>query len=161
MQSKYVLFSDRSLFIELVARRREELLCDANEDDIIVEGVLHKIRNFIIRHMFSIASEDQWQNHVRSWLEFLVLLKLSVTQMMSWRPLIQVSVIITFEFTGFDLEYIHLSKSYRCCACDLVDILIIPVVHPLLQHALSTRLLIVWMPKLWMRRLKGLQEPLI
>lgn len=38
MQSKYVLFSDRSSFIELVARRREELICDANEDDIIVEG---------------------------------------------------------------------------------------------------------------------------
>lgn len=79
MQSKYVLFSDRSSFIELVARSREELLCEANEDDIIVEGVFHKIQNFITRHMFSIASKDQWQNHVRSWLEFLVLLKLSVT----------------------------------------------------------------------------------
>ncbi|KAL5662605.1 hypothetical protein ACJX0J_029730, partial [Zea mays] len=25
------------------------------------------------------------------------------------------------HFTGFDLEYIHLSKSYRCCACDLAS----------------------------------------
>lgn len=81
--------------------------------------------------------------------------------MMSWRPLIQVSVIITFEFIGFDLEYIHLSKSYNFYAFDLVDILIILVIHPLLQHALSTSLLIVWMPKLWTRRLKGLQEPLV
>lgn len=126
----YYLVIGRRLLNWLLELLCEELLCDANEDDIIVEGVLHKIRNFIIRHMFSIASEDQWQNHVRSWLELLDLLKLRVTQMMSWRPLIQVSVIIT-------------------------------VVHQLLQHALSTRLLIVWMPKLWMGRLMGLQGPLI
>lgn len=55
-----MLFNGWPSFSELVARSREELHCDANVDDIFVEGILHMgLQVSIIRQMISIASEGK------------------------------------------------------------------------------------------------------
>ena len=66
IQSVPVLFNDRPLFSELVARAREELHCH-DDDCITVEGVLHLgSPPNILRKMISIGCVDQWENYVRS-----------------------------------------------------------------------------------------------
>ena len=62
MQSVPVLFNDRPLFSEIVARAWEELHC-LGDDGIAVEGVLHlgSLSN-ILRRMIPIGCADQWEN---------------------------------------------------------------------------------------------------
>jgi hypothetical protein len=58
MQRVPVIFDDRPLFSELFGRARDELKCNSNEDDILVEGVLHHGRfGTIFRRLLPIASE--------------------------------------------------------------------------------------------------------
>ena len=66
MQSVSMLFNDRPLFSEMVAKAREELHC-LGDDDIAVDGVLHLgSPPNIFRRMISIGCADQWENYVRS-----------------------------------------------------------------------------------------------
>ena len=70
MQSVPVLFNDRPLFSEMVARARKELHClgddDDDDDGIAVEGVLHLgSPPNILRRMIPIGCADQWENYVR------------------------------------------------------------------------------------------------
>ena len=66
MQSVLVLFNDRPLFSEMVARAREELHC-LGDGGIAVEGVLHLgSPPNILRRMIPIGCADQWENYVRS-----------------------------------------------------------------------------------------------
>jgi hypothetical protein len=62
MQGESMLFNIRLLSSELVAIAREELHCDANEDDILVEEASTSMGSkvLIIRRMTLIAFEDQW-----------------------------------------------------------------------------------------------------
>ena len=67
MQSVPMLFNDRPLFSEMVARAREELHCLGDDDGIAVEGVLHLgSPPNILRRMIPIRCADQWENYVRS-----------------------------------------------------------------------------------------------
>ena len=63
-----VLFNEKPLFSEMVARAREELHCLGDDDDgIAVEGVLHLgSPPNILRRMIPIDYADQWENYVRS-----------------------------------------------------------------------------------------------
>ena len=66
MQSVHVLFNEKPLFSDLVARAREELHCH-DDDGIAVEGVLHLgFPPNILRKMIPIGCADQWENYVRS-----------------------------------------------------------------------------------------------
>jgi hypothetical protein len=59
MQSVPMLFNEKPLFSELVARAREELHCHG-EDDIAVEGVLHLgSPPNLLRKMTPIGCADQ------------------------------------------------------------------------------------------------------
>jgi hypothetical protein len=66
MQSVPMLFNEKPLFSELVARAREELHCHG-DDDIAVEGVLHLgSPPNLLRKMIPIRCADQWEKYVRS-----------------------------------------------------------------------------------------------
>jgi hypothetical protein len=66
MQSVSVLFNEKPSFSELTARAREEVHC-YEDDDIIVEGVLHLgFPPNMLRKMIPIGCADQWDNYVRS-----------------------------------------------------------------------------------------------
>lgn len=59
MQSKYVLLRDSPSFSELVARAREEVRCDRNQDDISFEKVLHMFsKDSNIWQMTSVSYEN-------------------------------------------------------------------------------------------------------
>jgi len=60
-----LIFMAPPSFSELVAWSREELHCDANEEDIAVEGLLHfGSKNTIFKRMISIGRKDQWKKYV-------------------------------------------------------------------------------------------------
>jgi hypothetical protein len=62
MQSEYV-FSDWSLFNELVTTTREKIYYDVNEDGILVKGILYVgLKDLIISQVTSITSKDQRKN---------------------------------------------------------------------------------------------------
>ena len=66
IKSVHVLFNEKPLFSELVARARKELHCHG-DDGITVEGVLHLgFAPNIFRKMIPIGCVDQWENYVRS-----------------------------------------------------------------------------------------------
>jgi hypothetical protein len=53
-----LMFDDQPLFYEVLSSARDELKCNANEDDISVEGVLHYGKSgHIFRRLVPIASE--------------------------------------------------------------------------------------------------------
>jgi len=57
MQRMPVIFDDRPLFSELFGRACDELKCNLNENDILVEGVLHHNRlGTILRRLVPITS---------------------------------------------------------------------------------------------------------
>lgn len=65
MQMMPLVFRPRSSLSELVAWSREKLHWDANEEGIIVEGLLHfGSKETILRQMFSIGCEDEWEDYV-------------------------------------------------------------------------------------------------
>lgn len=65
MQMMPLVFRPRSSLSELVARSREKLHWDANEEGIVVEGLLHfGLKETILRQMFSICCEDEWEDYV-------------------------------------------------------------------------------------------------
>jgi hypothetical protein len=69
IQNVFVFFNEKPSFSELVARAREELHCHGadDDDDIIVEGVLHLGSSpSILRKMIPIGCADQRENYVRS-----------------------------------------------------------------------------------------------
>ena len=68
IQNVPVLFIEKPSFNELVVRARKELHCHGADDDVIVvEGVLHLgSPASILRKMISIGCADQWENYVRS-----------------------------------------------------------------------------------------------
>ena len=66
MQSVTMLFNEKPLFSELVARAREKLHCH-RDNGITVEGVLHLgSPPNILRKMIPIGCVDQWKNYMRS-----------------------------------------------------------------------------------------------
>jgi hypothetical protein len=65
MQMMPLVFRPRSSLSELVAQSREKLHWDANEEGIVVEGLLHfGLKETILRHMFLICCEDEWEDYV-------------------------------------------------------------------------------------------------
>jgi len=60
MQRVPLMFDERPLFSELMGSAHDELKCHSNEDDILVEGVLHHGRlETIFRQLVPIVSEVQ------------------------------------------------------------------------------------------------------
>jgi hypothetical protein len=60
------MFDERSLFSEVLTSAHDELKCNPNEDDILVEGVLHYGKSgHILRWLVPIASETQWHKYVK------------------------------------------------------------------------------------------------
>jgi len=67
MQRVPLMFDERPLFSELMGSARDELKCNSNEEEILVEGVLHHGRSgTIFRWLVPIVSEVQWDKYVKT-----------------------------------------------------------------------------------------------
>ena len=67
MQRVSLMFDERPLFSELMGSARDELKCNSNEDEILVERVLHHGQSgTIFRRLVPIVSEVQWEKYVKT-----------------------------------------------------------------------------------------------
>jgi len=67
MQRVSLMFDERPLFSELMGSARDELKCNSNEDEILVERVLHHGQSgTIFRRLVPIVSEVQWGKYVKT-----------------------------------------------------------------------------------------------
>ena len=66
MQRAPILFVGRPLFAEVVARARDQIYCNSNEDELKFEGVLHYGKSGLTYHrrLLPIACQDDWENYV-------------------------------------------------------------------------------------------------
>lgn len=66
MKKVVVIFNGRSSFIEIFARACDELHCNSNELDILIEGLLHYGKSGkLFRRLISISSQDEWEKFVK------------------------------------------------------------------------------------------------
>jgi hypothetical protein len=67
MQTVPLMFDERPLFSELMGSARDELKCNSNEEEILVEGVIHHGGSgTIFRRLVPIVSEVQWDKYVKT-----------------------------------------------------------------------------------------------
>ena len=67
METVPLMFDERPLFSELMGSARDELKCNSNEEEILVEGVIHHGGSgTIFRRLVPIVSEVQWDKYVKT-----------------------------------------------------------------------------------------------
>ena len=67
METVPLMFDERPLFSELMGSARDELKCNSNEEEILVEGVIHHGGSWtIFRRLIPIVSEVQWDKYVKT-----------------------------------------------------------------------------------------------
>ena len=66
MQRAPLLFVGRPLFAEVLARARDLIHCNSNDDEVKVEGVLHYGKSGLTYHrrLLPIARQDDWEHYV-------------------------------------------------------------------------------------------------
>jgi hypothetical protein len=67
METVPLIFDERPLFSELMGSARDQLKCNSNEEEILVEGVIHHGGSgTIFRRLVPIVSEVQWDKYVKT-----------------------------------------------------------------------------------------------
>ena len=63
-----LLFVQRLLFDEMLARACDQIYCNSNEGELKVEGVLHYAKSGLTYHsrLLAIACQDDWENYINS-----------------------------------------------------------------------------------------------
>jgi hypothetical protein len=66
MKKVIVMFDERPSFGQIFARACEEISCNLNDPRISIQSLLsHVTSEIVVRHLISIASEDDWVKYVR------------------------------------------------------------------------------------------------